>query len=202
MSFNYFPNIPFAQNNPSNDQPNMETNTNSISNLISVNHVGFNMTSSGQHLRCDFKGVNPPVGSPTLADSSLFTNTTALGASPTNAGLFFQNANATFHFPIRAWGWIIETGGVNSNQAWNVASAVLISTGLYEITLSTGAVSSVNFAVVGSTKSTEMTNIRTNFNSFPVSWSGGVGVFRVEITTVNNAPTGANAKFSFLVMQI
>ena len=39
--FEYFLNIPNAPNNPSNDQPKMQTNTNSIDSLVSVDHYTF-----------------------------------------------------------------------------------------------------------------------------------------------------------------
>lgn len=47
MSFTYTTGIPASGNNPSVDQPNMQTNTNSISSLIAVDHVGFNQAGNG-----------------------------------------------------------------------------------------------------------------------------------------------------------
>lgn len=54
MSFTYTRDIPFENNNPSNDQPNMKTNTNSIDNLLQIDHVSFNQVTSGQHLHVTF----------------------------------------------------------------------------------------------------------------------------------------------------
>lgn len=41
--------IPNGPNNPSNDQPNMKVNNDNIENLISVDHVGFNVNNGGYH---------------------------------------------------------------------------------------------------------------------------------------------------------
>lgn len=49
MSFDYTRDIPDGPHNPSNDQPNMKINTNSIDNLLAVDHVSFNSVDSGKH---------------------------------------------------------------------------------------------------------------------------------------------------------
>lgn len=49
MSFTYTRDIPFSTHNPSNDQPNMLINNNSIDDLIAVDHVTFNSADSGKH---------------------------------------------------------------------------------------------------------------------------------------------------------
>lgn len=54
MSFTYTRDIPFENNNPSNDQPNMKTNTNSTDNLLQVDHISFNDTNSGKHIHVTF----------------------------------------------------------------------------------------------------------------------------------------------------
>lgn len=65
MSFTYTTNIPAAPDNPSTDQPNMQTNTNSINNWVQVNHVGFNTANAGQHTRVDFPTALTPTPTPT-----------------------------------------------------------------------------------------------------------------------------------------
>lgn len=42
-------NIPDGPDNPSDDQPNMEVNNNSMINIWDVNHVGFNKNNGGFH---------------------------------------------------------------------------------------------------------------------------------------------------------
>ncbi len=51
MSFTYTTGIPAAGNNPSVDQPKMQTNTNSINSLIAVDHFTFSSGNAGAHNR-------------------------------------------------------------------------------------------------------------------------------------------------------
>jgi hypothetical protein len=48
-NFIYKDNIPFPTNNPSTDQPDMLTNTNSIDSIIGIDHFSFNNTNGGTH---------------------------------------------------------------------------------------------------------------------------------------------------------
>lgn len=45
----YNTNIPFASNSPSQDQPKMQENTNSLKSLIEIDHVGFGNNQGGYH---------------------------------------------------------------------------------------------------------------------------------------------------------
>jgi len=47
--YNYVGNIPLSSHNPSVDQIGMQTNNNSIANLIDVDHSGFNQPNGGYH---------------------------------------------------------------------------------------------------------------------------------------------------------
>ena len=47
-NFTYTTNIPLSTNKPSVDQPNMQTNTNSISSIIAVDHNGFGTATGTQ----------------------------------------------------------------------------------------------------------------------------------------------------------
>ncbi len=49
MNLNYIRNIPFESHNPSVDQPDMQTNTNSIETWVSVDHHGFEDNEGGYH---------------------------------------------------------------------------------------------------------------------------------------------------------
>ena len=60
MSISYNLNIPNGPDNPSTDQPNMKTNTNSISSFVAVDHVGFNSSSGGTHLQTTYSSKNTP----------------------------------------------------------------------------------------------------------------------------------------------
>ncbi len=49
MNLNYTVGIPDTPNNPSNDQPPMKTNTNSINSIIQIDHHGFKDNLGGYH---------------------------------------------------------------------------------------------------------------------------------------------------------
>jgi hypothetical protein len=72
MSFTYVQNIPSANNDPSTDQPNMQTNTNTINSWAQVNHVGFNTGTSGQHTQVGFPGPVTPVPTVTGEAGNLY----------------------------------------------------------------------------------------------------------------------------------
>jgi hypothetical protein len=119
MSISYIPNIPLSTNNPSVDQPNMETNTNSISSWVAVDHVGFNVSSpevSGQHLQVTFNSNNVPT-TPT-SPPVLFTNT--VGSLPQ---LFFYSGASTNQYTngvngstFLLGGMILKWGGGTANS--------------------------------------------------------------------------------------
>lgn len=52
----YNTNIPFASNSPSQDQPRMQENTNSLKSLIEIDHVGFGENQGGYH-----KDIHQPI---------------------------------------------------------------------------------------------------------------------------------------------
>ena len=65
-TFNYFDDIPKAPNNPSSDQPNMQTNTNSIDGIINVDHFSFEQGGlDGYHKQCTIQeqGTYPSIPS-------------------------------------------------------------------------------------------------------------------------------------------
>ena len=60
-SFSYVPNIPAANNTPAQDQPNMQSNTNAIANLVDVDLYGFNDNNGGYHQQSTYveQSVDP-----------------------------------------------------------------------------------------------------------------------------------------------
>lgn len=110
--FTYFPNIPFANNNPSVDQPNMETDTNSISSLIAIDHQGFNLNQGGYHTVVHFidNVVDPPAvppAGPLLGAGELYFKTLTSVVSDT--ALFSQTA-----------------GGLKAQLTCNISPSVMV----------------------------------------------------------------------------
>lgn len=72
-NFTYNRDIPDGPDNPSDDQPDMQINTNSIDDLLAVDHVSFNTNKGGFHKQVHLINEAAP---PLLdADSALFANT-------------------------------------------------------------------------------------------------------------------------------
>ena len=56
--FNYTKNLPNQNDNPSADAPDMKINTNSINDLIAVDHATFNVANGGTHNQAQLKSLN------------------------------------------------------------------------------------------------------------------------------------------------
>ena len=89
MSFSYNQNIPDGPNNPSADQPLMKINTNSIFNIIAVDHIGFNSTPGGYHNIIHFNDQGATTPPQVLGVGQLFTKTVG-----SDQELFYESGNA------------------------------------------------------------------------------------------------------------
>ena len=164
MNLNYFTNIPFASNDPSIDQPNMQTNTNSISAWVDVDHYGFKNASNlgGLHTQ-----VTMPVLSviPTrlLSNSGiLYTKSVSVyTATPQSANSLFYTAgtstkeyqltrtiNNNTQFDLFSTNTIYNTSGVTSQRGgWTfLPGGMLLMYSTCSITMASAA--GINFAVV------------------------------------------------------
>lgn len=89
----YNENIPDAPNNPSNDQPLMKTNTNSISTWTGVDHFGFENNLGGYHtvVHLSTQGAHPGADpAPVAGTGEVYTKTLTAGG---DTALFFQSAS-------------------------------------------------------------------------------------------------------------
>jgi len=123
-NFDYIKNIPDGPNNPSVDQPKMKTNTNSINDLIGVDHITFNLNNGGFHtdIHISPQGADP---APFAGVGQLYTKT--VGA-PADQQLFYESG-----------GGVINqlTGGANSatvNGFTFLDGGILFQWGQYKIT--------------------------------------------------------------------
>lgn len=119
QNYSYNTSVPAANNKPSNDQPDMLVNAQSIASLISEDHVGFNTDGSGWHNQVTFYANNTPVV-PT-SPPVLFTNNVAgipqlfyySGNATQSSSQYTAAANgSTFLFGgiILKWGQVTVTG--------------------------------------------------------------------------------------------
>jgi len=88
-NFTYNRDIPNPPNNPSQDVPSMKINTNSIDDLIAVDHYSFNVTNGGLHKQVQMPSI---IGVP----PGLISNTTNLYANAANGAsqLFYTNGTS------------------------------------------------------------------------------------------------------------
>lgn len=90
-NYTYTDNIPFSTDNPSNDQPLMQTNTNSIDSIIGEDHFSFNNNNGGLHQKTrlvNIVGMGPPSGI-AAGMGTLYTKTVATTASTNESTLFY-----------------------------------------------------------------------------------------------------------------
>lgn len=98
-NINYTENIPAANNDPSDDQPNMLQNTNAINTWNNVDHIGFEDNDGGLHKFVRLNAKNDP-GAQSGNQGAIFSQS---GSVDTNALLVFRNPTADFPIsPIRA----------------------------------------------------------------------------------------------------
>jgi hypothetical protein len=81
-------NIPNAPDDPADDQPSMQVNTNSIGGLIAVDHIGFGAANNGAHNQVSFAANQPAPGLRGCV-GNFFSNLSAGKSVP-----FWQNATA------------------------------------------------------------------------------------------------------------
>jgi len=122
MTFTYIDNIPNGPDNPSNDQPNMQINTNSISGILGVDHVGFNLPNGGYHtIIHQVPLVSDP--SPIAGIGQLYSKNVTINAT-TDTQLFYitglggiselTGSSATANGFVWAGGILFQWGKVNS----------------------------------------------------------------------------------------
>ena len=96
MTFAYNQNIPFATNNPSNDQPLMEQNTNSIYSILNVDHYTFGTgpLGDGKHKQIQMPALlaTPTVG--VLGETTIYPMSVTRGAASSTELFITPDANA------------------------------------------------------------------------------------------------------------
>jgi len=128
---NYNLGIPDGPNNPSNDQPNMKENNDNINQILSVDHIPFNVTNSGYHTvihqlsNGGFPAADPPAIPLPPVGQTYVKEVTA--NSTTDTQLFFRTA----------LGGISQLTGNNATQnGYQWIGGTLIQWGLLDQTIS------------------------------------------------------------------
>lgn len=170
-NFSYNDGVPATNNNPSVDQPDMLINTQSIKNLINVDHLSFGVNDGGTHkqVTLNLSGVKPPV---TGTQTALYTK------SVSGTGqLFFEYASGTelqitgLASSIASSGYITLPGGLI--LMWG--SVNFAGTGNYPVTFTPNFPTAV-FSIVG----LGQTNSSPTNNAFVITASVTTAGFTIK----------------------
>lgn len=194
-NFDYNNGVPNANNNPSNDQPDMLTNTQNLELIWDEDHVGFNATNGGTHLQTSHGQFSTGTLVPATSGTENSTAYPAAGtAIATHPQYKFKNQLGTFILsPWRAMASVNGASGAILNQDGNVVS-VTPAGGGYNVIIQTNIVSGTNYGIlVTSTVAGGISPIP----SYAIT-SATTFTLKFIFTNGTNSPT----QFSFAVFQI
>jgi len=148
-TFTYFDNIPAGPNNPSVDQPNMQTNTNSTDGIINVDHYSFEQSNlDGWHKQVTLPANNVP-GAQTGLASTVYSD---VGISvPTKSQLYFRNSATIYPLSLcKAYALFSINGNGPSVTPINTynCSVALLGTRRATITISANVFSNDDVGVL------------------------------------------------------
>lgn len=197
MTISYNIGVPAGPDNPSIDQPQMLINTVATNNIIGIDHITFNANNGGQHQQVRIPSAPNYIATPSLTTGNASVIFANAGSASSAAQLFFTNSNAKVQLSaLRAWGYCDSTGAILSSQSSNIASVTPAGTGRYNVTLTTNAVSSTEFAIFVSSFMTSNTN--GTLNGYNIT---GIGTFQLVFLKLDASDFANPANFTFQVLQ-
>lgn len=152
MSYPIDTTIPAANNNPSADQPKMQTNFNNINGYVSVDHVAPGVSGNGFHKFVTYNAFAAPGA---IVDPVAVTYTAAGQANTAHAQEYFKNSQGVFPTSairaVAAFTTLSAAGNIVPSNYSNINNPI-VSTGTngrtLTITLSSATiVNSDNIAV-------------------------------------------------------
>lgn len=198
MSFTYTRDIPDGPNNPSNDQPIMKINTNSIDDIVAVDHFSFNVTGGGKHKQITFFTENVPLA-PTDPTSIAYTN---VGTASTKAQMFFRNSEAIFPLnTLRAYGaypGATVNGALVALNAFNVTSVTRTSAGTYAVVLPANLITGTSYGIIATCTNDIGTPSLADFPIYQITSATSFTLKFFRAAAVLSDPT----QFTFLVYQV
>lgn len=191
-SITYVTNIPNPTDNPSQDVSVMQANTAAVNSWTAVDHIPFNTAGSGQHQQVTFTNVEAPPG----ATSPVSIAFTQFGTDdPSVPQLFYQNANITTVLSaVKAFATFAGSTGATSN-AYN-CTVSRTGTGAYNITVSTGGVTSSSFLVIATCSKSGSNVCGVN------AVTTGVGGATINAFLISSQAAADPTTVSFVVLQI
>jgi len=199
MTFTFNDGIPAANNNPSNDQPDMLINNQSTKGIIAVDHIGFDTNLGGNHSQMhlpQFSTSTAVLNGKNTEGSLIYTEAGIDDIA--HAQSIFKTDNGKFiTSAIRAFAYVSDTGAVLGNQEWNVNNIVRNSAGVYTVTLDSNATTSRNFIVLVSAFMNNGPFFSSNFG-YNISAQDS---FILYFSAVNSTTLRDPVSFSFVVIQ-
>lgn len=158
-NYSYYVDRPDANNNPSLDQPDMKVNTNSISSLISEDHIGFNQNNGGLH-----KQVRMPIQATIPSGTISNSGTTYVKTANGSAQIFYTNGITGNEYQLTR----VDNAGYSTfadTTGWTFLPGGLILQ--YGSTTTTGVSTLVSFPFTTMTASYSLTlSLRNNANAY------------------------------------
>lgn len=175
-SIGYNLNIPAANNNPSQDQPKMQTNTNAINTLLSLDHFTFADGQAGRHKQVTL--TNEAAPGLNGGNGVLYANAVSAQSQP-----FWQNSIGSFQIPIINAQSIVANGYRNLSgliMQWGSTTAVSSSSGntitfpipfpsavfTVQATVVTNDNSTIRFSILGNATLTGFSTTQTSTSHF------------------------------------
>lgn len=189
MSFAYNSSIPATNNNPSSDQPIMQTNAAAIENFVNVDHVDFNNSNCGKHLQVTINSKNLPIAQ-TDPQSVIYTGN---GIASTVSQLFYVNQLATFPLStLRAY------------ANFTVSGTTMTATNFFNVNV--GAITGVHipgtvvFTIPLLSGATSSNDVGIMFTATPFSANLGSWSIAGNVITFNPTFTSASAGFTVVML--
>lgn len=185
VAFTYNRDIPNPPNAPAVDVPNMQVNTNSIDDLIKVDHVSFNLANGGYHdvIHQNLQVANPAAIAginqiyskvptiPANGDTQLFTRTGAGGISQLTGNVAADTGYTWCAGVLIQWGKVTSTARTTAvsftpnfpTNVFNVQLTLRLSVG--------GSTTSVNCVSVVD-GSLSIAGMNVNFTGTSANYTG------------------------------
>lgn len=178
-NFDFFPSIPATNNDPSSDQPNMQTNNQSINDWSAVDHVGYNTVDGGTHKQVTFSSNNTP-SLPTTFPTFFTDITTGLAQPRFYSGSAAQTSSqyvptvspgSTFALGgiLIKWG-TVSIAGSTSSQVVSYVSAFINAT-LSVVLTATNQNGAGRTVYISATSSSGFTVSVVNANTQPITYN-------------------------------
>lgn len=185
-SYTFNTGIPAANNNPSNDQPQMLQNNVSTNGILGVDHITFNASNGGTHKQMSMAQFSTPVLPSGAEAAVLYPDAGKIDTA--HSQLYFKNFDGTYPLSIvKAYGVFTASTTPSFSAQINCAS-IAYSSGVWTVTFTSNAIYNGAAGVLASASG--------GGNSFNYTLNTAAGT--LAFSTVS----GTSPVITFVVLQI